>query len=337
MITPTNWVPFIVQADTSIRQAWSSLPIDYPQYTTTVSTTKKIFEDGWIGRMPKTRLWSGPRVYHEPAAQTYQVVPQPFELSYAIDQFDWEDDGFGIFYPILQDFALQTKKWPQYQMRDLLEASGAWSSPVSQAGLDGLSFFNTAHQTDIYRLGAAGTLNAGTAYCNDFTSGGVSINGVTVGGAISMAAILTIAEYAPTIRAEDGERLAITITHLMHPSTLNGEVKMYLSNLLAAGSAGYTTWGAANTQVGATDNVARRFGIEAIENKDLTSFTKWYMLDNSKGVKPMRWIQREAFNFVPLVAPDSPLVVNNHKFAWVGHGRGAPAWSPSWLMFRSGP
>ena len=337
MITPTNWLPFIVQADTSIKQAWSSIAIDYPQYTTTVTTTKKVFEDGWIGRMPKARLWSGPRVYNEPAPQTYSVVPQPFELSYTVDQFDWEDDGFGVLYPILSDFALQTKKWPQYQMRDLLEASGAWGSTQSQLGMDGLSFFNTAHQTNIYSLSGAGTLNAGTAYCNDFTGGGASVNSVTVGGSFSQTAVLTLLEYAPTIRAEDGERLAITITHLMHPSTLRGEVEYVLRNMLAAASVGYSTWGAAQTQVGATDNVVARMGIEPIENKDLASFTKWYMLDNSKGVKPMRWIQRKAFDIVPLVEPSSPLVVNNHQFAWVGSGRGCPAWSPSWLMFRSGP
>ena len=337
MITPTNWVPFIVQADTSIKQAWSALPVDYPQYTTTVSTTKKIYEDGWIGRMPKVRLWSGDRIYNEAAPQTYQVVPEPFELSYTIDQFDWEDDGFGVFYPMLQDFALQTKKWPQYQLRDLIEATGAWASTQVQLGLDGIAFWSIAHQTNIYKLGAAGTLNAGTAYANDFTGGGVTINGVTVGGALSQTSVLTIIEYMATVRAEDGERLSITATHLMHPSTLRGEVEYVLKNMLSAASVGYTTWGAAQTQVGATDNVVARMGVEPIENKDLASFTKFYMLDNSKGVKPFRWIQRKAFDMVPLVSPTDPLVVNNHQFAWVGSGRGAPAWSPSWLAYRSGP
>lgn len=336
MITPTNWVPFITQADTSIRQAWSGLPVEHPKFTTTVTTTDKIWEDGWIGRMPKMRLWSGPRVYNEPAPQTYQVVPQPFELSYTIDQFDYDDDGFGVFYPLLLDFAFQTKKWTDYQMRDLLEATGAWSSTTSQAGLDGLSNFNTAHQTNIYSL-TTGTLNAGTAYCNDFTGGGVAVNGVTVGGAISQTAVLTLIEYMATIRAEDGERLAITPTDLMYPATLRGEVEYILKNMLAAASVGYSTWGAAQTQVGASDNVVARMGVNPLENKDLASFTKWYLLDNSKSVKPLRWILRDAVSMTPLVSPDSPLVVNNHRFAWIGHGRGAPAWSPAWLMARSGP
>jgi phage major head subunit gpT-like protein len=337
VITPANWLPLITIANTTIRNAWSSIPLVYPQFTTTVPMGEKtVFEDAWMGRMPKMRLWSGPRVYNEPAAQTYTVVPQPFELSYTIDRFKYDDDGFGVFYPMLLDFALQTKRWPDFQMRDLLEASGAWGSTASQKGLDGLSNWNTAHQTNIYAL-AAGTLAAGTAYCNDFTSGGVSINGVTVGGALSQTAVLTLIEYMSTIRAEDGERMGVRATHLMHPSTLRAEVEYVLKNMLAAASVGYTTWGAAQTQVGSSDNVAARMGVEPIENANLASFTKYYLMDNSKSVKPVRWIEREAVRQTPRVAENDPIVIDSHQYAWTGWGRGAPAWSPAWLMFRSGP
>ncbi len=266
---PSNWLPVITQVNTSIRQAWSSVPIEYPLYTTTVNMgDREVFEDAWIGRMPKYRLWSGPRVYNEANPQTYQVVPEPFELSYTIDRFKWEDDGFGVFYPLITDFSLQSALWPEYQMRDLIESTGAWGSTKSQAGLDGLSNWNTAHQTNIYSL-TAGTLAAGTAYCNDFTGGGVSINSVTVGGALGATAILTICEYMATIRAEDGERLKVRPTHLMHPPSLRGEVEYNLKNMLAAASVGYTTWGAAQTQVGATDNVVARMGLTPHENDNL--------------------------------------------------------------------
>jgi len=334
---PSNWAPVITQVNTSIRQAWSSVPVEYPLWVTTVPMTdREVFEDAWIGRMPKFRLWSGPRVYHSPSPQTYRVTPEPFELSYTIDQFKWMDDGFGVFAPMIPDLALQGAHLPEYQARDLIEATGAWSSTASQAGLDGLSNFNTAHQTNIFSL-TSGTLAAGTAYCNDFTGGGVSINSVTVGGALSTTSILTIVEYMPTIRAEDGERLRITPTHLMHPSTLRAEVEYNLKNMLAASSAGYTTWGGAQTQVGATDNVVARFGLTPYENKNLASFTKFYVMDCSKGVKPIRLIDRMAPSFTPLVEPTNELVVNRHQLAWVGTARLAMAWSPAWLMARSGP
>jgi phage major head subunit gpT-like protein len=342
-ITPSNWLPIITTANTMIREAWSWLPTEYEQYTTTVNIGssgegpgKTVFEDAWIGRMPKMRLWSGPRLYQEPAPQTYTVVPEPFELTYTLDRFKYDDDGIGVFYPLLLDFAGQTKRWPEYQVRDLLEATGAWSSTQVQKGLDGIAFWSTAHQTNIYSL-TAGTLNAGTAYANDFTGGGVAVNGVTVGGALSVSSLLTIIEYAPTIRAEDGERLGVTISHVMHPSPMKGQIASLLKSANAAASVGFSTWGAAQTQVGASDNVVARMGVDPIENRNLASFTKWYPMDLTKSVKPVRWVLREAVRMTPRVAEDDPIVFDSHQYAWGGWGRGAPAWSPSWLLFRSGP
>ena len=337
MITPTNWLPLITLANTTIRQAWSWLPIEYPLYTSTVTMgAASVWEDAWMGRMGKMRLWSGPRLYLEPAPQTYSVIPELFEVTYTLDRTKYDDDGFGVFYPLLLDLAMQTKLWPEYQLRDLLEAAGAWASTASQKGMDGLSNFNQAHQTNIYSL-STGTLAAGTAYCNDFTGGGVSINGATVGGAFSQTSVLTLIEYMSTIRGEDGERLMVTPTHLMIPSSLRGEGEYVLNNMQAAASVGYTTWGAAQTQVGASDNVVRRLGVSLYENKNLASFTKWYLMDNSKAVKPLRWILREAPAITPRVDPSDPLVFDSDLYAWGGRARGAPAWSPAWLMARSGP
>jgi phage major head subunit gpT-like protein len=340
MITPTNWLPLITQANTSIREAWSWLPVEYPLYTTTVTMGgdkgRSIWEDAWIGRMPKMRLWSGPRVYNEPNPQTYSVVVEPFELTYTLDRFRFDDDGFGVFYPLLLDMAMQTKLWPEYQVRDLIEATGAWSSATSQAGLDGLSNWNTAHQTNVYSL-STGSLNAGTAYCNDFTGGGQTINSVTVGGAFSQTSVLTLMEYMMTIRGEDGERLMITPTHVMVPPTLAGEAEYVLKNMLGAASVGYTTWGAAQTQVGAIDNVTKRFGMELHINKNLASFTKFYMMDCSKAVKPFRWISRDPPAVTPRVNENDPLVFDSHLYTWGAWARGAPAWSPAWLAARSGP
>ena len=337
MITPTNWLPLITLASTTVRAAWSTIPVFYPINTTTVEMgNKSVYEDAWMGRMPKMRLWSGPRVYQEPAPQTYTATPEPFEITYTLDRFRYDDDSFGVFYPLLLDLAEQTKKWPDYQRRDLLEATGAWSSTSDQAGLDGLSFFNTAHLCNIYSSAAA-NLNTGTSYCNDFTGGGVTINSATVGGAFSYTALLTLIEYMSTIRAEDGERLHVTPTHLEHPSALRGEVEAALRNTLAANSVGYASWGATQTQVGATENVVARMGIMPLENKDLASFTKWYLQDNSKAIKSMRWLLREAPAITPRVSEDDPRVFDFHQYTWGGWARGAPIWSPSWLMARSGP
>ena len=339
-ITPSNWQPLIVQANTTIREAWSWIPTEYQLYTTTVTmggeNGRSQWEDAWMGRMPKMRLWSGPRVYNEPSPQTYVVTPEPFEDTYTLDRFRYDDDGFGVFYPLLLDLAEQTKLWPEYQVRDLLEATGGWSSTQTQLGLDGIANWSTAHQTNVYAL-TTGTLAAGTAYANDFTGGGVSINGTTVGGAFSQTAVGTIIEYMMTIRAEDGERFNLTPSHLMVPPTLRIEAEYVLNNMLTATNVAYTTWGPSATQVGAVDNTIKRLGVALHVNKNLASFTKFYVMDNTKRVKPLRFIERDAPRITPRVAEDDPVVFDLHQYVWGAWCRGAPAWSPAWLMMRSGP
>lgn len=327
-ITPAAFGVFITNANTSIREAYSSAPIEYPEYTTTVPTDTTVFEDGWIGRMPKMRVWTGPRIVNEPAPQTYQVSVITYENTYGFDRFHMDDDKMGVYYPILIDLALQAKRWPEFELRDLLENAGAQTG-ARQNGLDGLSFFNTAHPVDLYDS------SKGT-YSNDFTGGGMSISGQTVGGALSPTAFGTLCEYMMTLKAEDGERLGIVPNLLMVPSNLKAEAEYILKNTFSAPQS-WGTWGSLGTQVGAADNIYKRFGVDYIVNKNLISATKWYLADTTKAVKPLRWILREAPVFAPMVNETDWNVFANHEYLWGCYGRATPAWAYSWLMARSGP
>lgn len=328
MITPANFAVFVTNANTMIREAYSSAPIDYPQYTTTVPTNTSVFEDGWIGRMPKMRPWNGPRVTNEPAPQTFQVTVINYENTYGIDRFHLDDDKLGIYYPILIDLALQAKRWPEFELRDLLENSGVQTG-TRQNGLDALTFFSTAHPIDLYDS------SKGT-YSNDATGGGFSSGGATVGGALSAVAFGTLSEYMMTLKAEDGERLGITPNCMLIPPNLKAEAEYILKNQFAAPPT-WSTWGSLGTQVGASDNIYRRFGCDYLVNHYLSSATKWYLMDTTKSVKPLRWIVREAPIFAPRVSETDPNVWAEHMYLWGAFGRACPTWSFSWLMARSGP
>src|SRR5271166_4449941 len=93
MIIPSQYLPFITTIDTTIGQIYASLSsrMTHPEWTTKLSITGSVWNAGWTGRMPKARPWFGSRVTHEAAAQTYQVTPIPYELTYAIDRFILED------------------------------------------------------------------------------------------------------------------------------------------------------------------------------------------------------------------------------------------------------
>jgi phage major head subunit gpT-like protein len=282
----------------------------------------------WTGLMPKMRLWTGARQPHQPAAQTYTVVPQPWENTYSIDRFKLDDDKFGVYYREIPDMARQSRRNPDYQLRDLVEASGVQTG-TRQNGTDGLSFWNTAHPVDVYNS------SAGT-YVNDFTGGGVSVGGVTVGGAIGQQAITSLAEYMRTIKGEDGERLGVRMTHLMYPVTLETEVNLFLKSTFFAPP----SWGAFSPvtgQVGAADNPLLKMGITPLENQFLNSNTKWYGLDLSKPRKPFTRVVREAVRMVPRMNENDPAVFDTHTFQWGEWNRECPAWGFSFLAARSGP
>ncbi len=334
--TPSNFRVFITNINTAFGAVYADTTDSvWPQYATEVPVTGKIFTAGWTGMMPKMRVWYGPRVTHQPAAQTYSAVPLPYEITYDIDRFDLDDDLFGIYYRMVPDMARQSKRWPNYELRDLLENSGAYTGSA-QLGFDGLTYFNTAHPIDLYNSGLG-------TYSNDFSGGGqvvtypaVNTGGtrsVTVGGAFGPTAFATLFEYMSTLKGEDGERLGIQPSFLMHPVQLKAEVELVLRSQFFAPP----SWSTITGQVGAADNPLKRFGVMPVENIFLTDSGMWYLGDGTKAFRGMTWALREAVRIVPRMNENDPVVFDEHKYLIGGWGRATAAWGFSFLMARSGP
>jgi phage major head subunit gpT-like protein len=241
-----------------------------------------------------------------------------------------DDDQLGIFYATMPDMALQAKRWPDFQVRDLLQNRRAQTG-TRQLGLDGLSGFNTAHPIDLYDS------SKGT-YSNDFTGGGQTINGVLVGGAFSQTAIATLYEYMMTLKAEDNETVGVTPNVLLVPPALKLEAELFIKSTFLAPP----SWGTATGQVGAADNPLRRFGLDPIVwevlNTGVTGGnTYWYMLDTTKAFKPFVWQLRQAPVLAVRTNEQDPVVFDDHTYLYGYWARGAPGWNYSFLFARSGP
>ena len=336
MITPTSFNVFISNVQTAVGAVYEDKTDSiWPQYATQVPVTGSVYVEGWTGMIPKMRVWYGSRVTQQAAPQTYSAIPRPYELTLDIDKFHLDDDLFGIYYRQIPDIARQVARWPNYELRDLLENTGAYTGPA-QLGFDGLSYFNTAHPVDLYNS------SLGT-YCNDFSGGGQTVTypknispftqTVPVGGAFGPTAFATLYEYMSTLRGEDGERLGIQPSVLMHPPQLKTEVELVLKNMMFAPPA----WGTITGQVGAADNVFRRFGVMPVENIFLNDSSMWYMLDGTRAFKPVTWAVREPVKIVPRMSDNDPSVFDTHTYLIGASGRATSAWGFSFLMARSGP
>jgi phage major head subunit gpT-like protein len=342
VITPSQYAAWITTVDTRIGQIYSEMsPVEtHGEWSTVVPIQGSIYNAGWTGRMPKARPWYGSRVVHEPAAETYQVEPIPYELTYGIDRFKFDDSAVNttsIFWRELPDMAMQWRRQPEYELRDLLEASGVQGTTARQAGLDGLSYFNTAHPIDLYlpSFNFGGSFAAGT-YCNDFTGGGVTINGTLIGGALSQNSFASLLAYMQLIPDESGEVLGVMPDMMMIPSTLRVEAEFILKATFWANP----QWGAYSpltSQVGAADNMLRKMGVRPVVNPFLKNTKRWYLGDATHAMKPLLWIVREAPRQVPRINENDPIVFDTHRYTWGGWDRVAPAWNFSWLMAISGP
>ena len=290
----------------------------------------------WQNLMPKARIWYGSRVVSEAALQTVTYVPRPYEITYAIDQFIKQDDIHDVYRRVLPDLVRQTRRWQALETRDMLENAGGYTGSA-QNGFDGLTYFNTAHLVDFYNPGLG-------TYCNDFSGGGQTISyskitggtySIQTGGAFGVTAFKTLVEYMHTIKGEDGERLGVKATDLMHPPQLIGEVEVVLKNTYFSPPA----WGNITGQVGAAENAWKRYGVMPRCNEFLNDPQMWYVGDTSRGTygKPVMFGLREAWTVVPRTAETDPVVFDMHKLLWGGKARGMPFWGFSWLLFRSGP
>lgn len=333
-VSSVNTIVAAIYADNTVPDVWTDFATEIPS-----ESSQEVY--GWIGRLPKPRQWKGPRVTVSPAAQTYTLVNRPYELTVEIDRFRLDDDQYGIYYTLLPQMAIQTKRLPNFWLRDLLENTGDFTG-TAQNGYDTLTYFNTAHPIDVYSSGSG-------TYCNDFTSGGQSITGgipngtgsaIQVGGTFSPTSLATVAEYMLAIPGEDGEALGVMPGGLMVPSTLKMESELVVRGQFMAppqwGVIGSGT-GANATQVGAADNPLRRFGIETVVNQYLKNGSRWYLYDNTKAIKPMVWQVRVPAVFTPRVNESDPVVFDRHAYIWGTWGRVAPGWAYSYLMARSGP
>lgn len=331
MITPAQFSLFRSTVNTMIGRAYSETPSHWERFADTIPCDSAQLVLGWTGMLPKARLWTGARVVNEHAPQTYIAIPEPYEATFGVDMFDLDDDKLGLYYRDLPDLGRQLKRLPDLWFRDWLENSGDMAAiPGVTNGLDGLPHFSTNHPVDLYNAAAG-------VYCNDFTGGGVTLNiggvNVLVGGAFGVTSVATMREYTRTLKAEDGEAMGIIPREIMIPSLLELEAEVVLKALFFAPPA----WGGISAQVGAADNVMRRFNLEPFVNELLSNPHNFYMLSESNGVKPLTWVQREAARFVQRIADTDPVVFDEHKKLFGGWGRGIPAPGFPWLSSRSGP
>lgn len=348
LINAPNLQILFTGIETRFWQAFSLEQLVYQRLCTTYPVGSEQWVSAWIPMTDKLREWVGSRIVRTPAPQTYTVPIKLFEATYGVDKFRVLDDTYGVYMPTVARLGQQAAKYPDYQLRDLLQNQGSWTG-VFQNGTDGLTHWNTAHPVDFYDS------SKGT-YTNDYSNGGVTINSILCGGGISPNAFATIVEDMSRRKSESGESQNVNADLAVSPVML----KLAFSTILQAqfigipvvgqlGSGNSQTAGAPapvnSPMVGATDNIMKSW-TDLLVWKDLggsaalgggTLDSAYYILDTSKPIKPFSWLQRQAPMFAFMISPTDPIVFMTHTYQYGVEARGSAAWSLPFLSSRSSP
>ncbi len=315
---------FFTGLQTIYSSVYLSTPTWYNQLCTIMPSSTETQKYGWMGRISALKEWTGPRETHSPALSVYSLDNQLFEKTVTIDKFKLADDTYGLYSPMAAELAMQAKKWPDHQMADLLLNTGIQTG-TRQNGLDGLAHWSASHPVNPFDS------SLGT-YVNDFGASGTSVNGVTVGGALSANAFSTVWQEMASRKGEDGKVLGVQPNLMVVPPQLVYTAK----TILEAEFIGLKAVGGATDNVGATTNVLRG-QVDILVIPELASApATWYLLDTSRPIKPFIWQQRQAANFVYRINEQDPAVFDNHSYIMGVDARGAPGWSHAWLSSRSG-
>lgn len=174
----------------------------------------------------------------------------------------------------------------------------ALQSGTTELGFDGVAFFSTAH-----------TLDPAGNQSNNFTSSALNATNFDTVRA-------TMREYT----GEDGEPLGVEPNLLVVPPALEKEALEIVA--------------AERNSSGAT-NVLRGTAEVLVVPELADQPTTWYLMDTTKGIKPLVFQLRQAPKMTQMTNMTDPNVFNDDKFLWGVKARGVEGYALWWLAARS--
>ncbi|MEH3093372.1 MAG: Mu-like prophage major head subunit gpT family protein [Agrobacterium cavarae] len=111
----------------------------YGAVATTVPSSTKTQEYGWLGDFPDFREWVGDRVINNLSKHGYTLVNKDYENTIGVDRNDFDDDNLGMYTPMFQQFGYTAKVFPDRLVWPVLK------NGFTNLCYDGQYFFDTDH------------------------------------------------------------------------------------------------------------------------------------------------------------------------------------------------
>lgn len=125
---------------TNFQQGFDSLGEQgamYEQYCTIVPSTTGVEVYPWLKTLPRMREWIGDRVIHSLEGAEFSIKNRKFELTEGVERDRIDDDTYGLYAPVFNEFGRSSREHPNELSVEVLEAN-----PICY---DGQPLFDTDH------------------------------------------------------------------------------------------------------------------------------------------------------------------------------------------------
>lgn len=269
-----------------------------------VSSTTSSGTYPWMDKIPALTEWKGPRTASNLEARYQIIVNRRYQSSIEVDRTLIEDDQFGVFGPMFQGYGVAAAKWPDIQV-----AQAMIHGTDATFGLcyDGAYFFSTTHPVDPNNSASASQVNLYTSK------------------ALTPANFGAVRASMRGLLGADGQPLGVKPTKLIVPPSLESIADQIIKSDQIASQ--YLTSDGTLAQVGGQSNIYKG-KCEVVVYDELIGDTTgaWYLVDDSKPVKPLVWQLRKAPEIVPRFNPADPSVYERDKLELGVYARGAPGY-----------
>ena len=265
-----NYQPALKRAfqevNTTTLKAFDAAPSLWRQFVTEVPSRSRSSLFAWLANQATVREWKGPRIAHDMATRTWEVMARKWELTFKFTRDQIEDDLEGLGEQAVMQAHDLGKKFAKHE--DLLVAQTLVKGLTGNCW-DGQYFFDTDHPIDVDGI------TSGT-YSNLFTL------------ALNHANFRTVLTAMLSLQNEDGTPLIIgDELILMVPTGLMLEGQGVVESPELTPATSYGLYGTGGMSKNPYYGRAR-----LVVNPFLTDQTRWYLMSVGDYIKPLIMLRR---------------------------------------------
>ncbi len=125
-LTSANLQALFKAYNTNFQQGQSDLGPQgslYEMFATVVPSTTAVEVYPWLKSLPRMREWLGDRVIHGLEGADFSIRNRKFELTAGVPRDNIEDDTYGLWAPVFQEFGRSSREHPNELSVEMLEAN----------------------------------------------------------------------------------------------------------------------------------------------------------------------------------------------------------------------